>query len=124
VADIDRLPKTTISVKEKDGREHVFSGVALNVLLKDAGATLGDELRGKNLTKYMLVEARDGYKIVYALAEIDPAFTDRKIILANRKDGALLTAGEGPFRMIVEGEKRAARNARQVTVIKIQSAVE
>lgn len=121
-ADVDKLPKTSISQKDRADQEHTYSGVELGLVLKNAGVTLAEELKGENLTKYLLVEASDGYQIIFSLAEIDPAFTSRKIILANRKDDKLLAADEGPFRIIIEGEKRKPRNARQVISLTVKFA--
>jgi hypothetical protein len=47
------------------------------------------------------------------LSEQDPELTDRVILLADAKDGQPLAPNEGPFRIIVPGEKRAARWVRQ-----------
>lgn len=121
-ADVDKLPKTTIIGKNRAGKKHIYTGVALGFVLKQAGVSFGDELRGENLTKYLLVEASDGYQVLFSLAEIDPAFTNRKIILANREDGAFFTMDEGPFRIIIDGEKRMPRNAKQVVSLKIKFA--
>ena len=44
-------------------------------------------MKGKNLTKYILVTASDNYQVVFALAELDKAFTDRTIHLADQVDG-------------------------------------
>lgn len=66
--------------------------------------------------------ARDGYQVVFALAELDNAFTDKKIILASQIDDKPLAQTDGPFRIIVQGEKKPARCIRMVTAIKIQSA--
>jgi hypothetical protein len=68
------------------------------------------------------VDGTYGYQVVFSLAEVDPAFTDRKIILANRKDGKLLPAEEGPFHIIIEGEKKRPRSARQVISLKVELA--
>jgi hypothetical protein len=38
-------------VKDRDGKEHVFAGVALIELLEKAGVTTGAKLRGENLAK-------------------------------------------------------------------------
>jgi hypothetical protein len=65
------------------------------------------------------VEAADGYRVLFALPELDPAFTDRVIILADRADGDPLDNKEGPFRVVIPGEKRMARSARQVTTLKV-----
>ena len=57
----------------------------------------------------VLVEASDGYRAAFSLAELDPEMTDRVVLLADTKDGQPLSPREGPFRIIVPGEKRPAR---------------
>jgi len=59
------------------------------------------------------------YRVVFALAELDPAFTDRVILLADRADGQPLDNKTGPFRIVVPGEKRMARWVRQVITLKV-----
>ena len=109
-------------VKDRDGKEHEFKGVALIEILEKAGVTTGSKLRGENLTKFVLIEAADGYEVVYALPEIDPEFTDQIIILATEKDGQPLPNGEGPFRIITPNDKKQARWIREVRSIKIMFA--
>ena len=36
---------------------------------------------------YVLAEAKDGYRVVFALAELDPAFTDSKVLVAYAANG-------------------------------------
>jgi hypothetical protein len=67
----------------------------------------------------LLVEAADGYKVVFALAEVEPAFATREIIVADKRDGKALDAKEGPLRIVAPGDKRAARWVRQVTTLRI-----
>ena len=83
---------------------------------------LGQELRGQHLATYLLIEAADGYRVVFALPELDPAFTDREVLLADRRDGQPLAAAEGPLRLVVPGEKRHARWIRQVLSCTIRRA--
>jgi hypothetical protein len=54
------------------------------------------------------VEAADGYRVVIALPELDPAFTDKQILLAFLKDGKPLNDKEGPYRIVIPDEKRMA----------------
>lgn len=61
------------------------------------------------MTEVLLVEAVDGYRAAFALAEVDPAFAVREIILARTRDGKRLDAKEGPFRIVAPGDKRGAR---------------
>jgi hypothetical protein len=98
-----------------------FEGVPLATLLAMAGVQLGDALRGPRMTEVLVVTAADGYKVAFALAEVDPAFAVREIILADKKDGKPLDGREGPFRVVAPGDKRPARWIRQVTELKLTS---
>jgi Oxidoreductase molybdopterin binding domain len=88
-------------------------------VLEKAGAGFGESLRGNRLAFCLLVEAADGYRVVIALPEIDPAFTDKQVVLAFSKDGKPLDDKEGPYRLVIPDEKRMARWVRQVTALKI-----
>jgi hypothetical protein len=117
-----QLPRQSVRAKDRDGKEVEFEGVAVFEILQRAGLKLGQDLRGTALASYLLVEAADGYRAVFALPEIDPACTDRIILLADRRDGKPLLAQEGPLRIVVPGEKRHSRWVRQVVVLKIGRA--
>jgi DMSO/TMAO reductase YedYZ molybdopterin-dependent catalytic subunit len=121
-ADMAALPRTTVSANDKQGVSHSFTGVALSEIFKRAGVTTGAQLRGKNMTKYVLVSCADGYQVVFSLAELDSAFTDRVVVLADQEDGKPLPPANGPFRIIVPGDKKPARDCFQVASIAIQSA--
>src|SRR5262245_17272064 len=51
-----------------------YSGIPLSALLARAGAPQGSELRGKAIAQVVLIEASDGYRASFALAELDTAF--------------------------------------------------
>jgi DMSO/TMAO reductase YedYZ molybdopterin-dependent catalytic subunit len=120
-ADLARLTRrdTTVSAHEVAGR---YSGVALTDVLALVGAPLADSLRGRALATYVVAEAADGYRVIFSIAELDSRFTDRVVLLADRKDGQLLPASEGPYRLIVPGEKKPARWARQIVRISLGRA--
>lgn len=121
-ADLSAMPRSTAVAKDKQGTPHGFSGVALADIFKKAGVTTGRDLRGENLAKYVLVTCADNYQVVFSLAELDSSFTDRVVILADQMEGKPLPAGTGPYRIIVPGEKKPARNCFQVTAIDIKFA--
>jgi DMSO/TMAO reductase YedYZ molybdopterin-dependent catalytic subunit len=121
-ASLNQYTQTTVARKDKEGKDHNYTGVTLLEILKKAGVTMEEALKGKNLTKYLLVEASDNYQVVFALAELDKSYTDRAIILASTVDGKALPEGEGPFRIIVQDEKKPARCVRQVIGLKVQIA--
>jgi hypothetical protein len=118
-AEFAKLPRQTLSAKAHDGKESQYEGVSLIALLAKAGVPTGKDLRGPAMSLYVVAEASDGYRATFALAELDSAFTDRVILLADRRDGKPLSAREGPFQMIVPGEKKHARWVRQVIRLKV-----
>lgn len=119
IKDLKTFPPVEINAKDKDGTGHVFKGVRLFDILDSAGVTLGKQLRGENLTKYVSVKALDGYAVIFALPEIDPEFTSQTILLAYEADGKLLSKGEGPFRLIVPSDRKHGRWVREITSIEI-----
>jgi hypothetical protein len=117
-AQIANAPHVAVDAHDHAGAAH-FEGVPLSAVLSLAGVQLGDTLRGPRMAEALLVEAADGYKVVFALAEADPAFATREIILADKRDGKPLDAKEGPFRIVAPGDARPARWVRQVTTLRV-----
>ena len=120
--DLAKLPRQTVTAKDHDGKTATFEGVALVEILRLAGVEFGEKLRGKSLSLFLVVDAADGYRAVYALPELDPAFNDQTIILADRRDGKPLPEGQGQWRIIAPNEKRPARWVRQVVALNIRRA--
>src|SRR6201991_4786203 len=123
-ADLTAMPRTTATAKDKQGVPHTFAGVAIADILNKAGVTTGRQLKGENLAKYLLVTCADNYQVVFSLAELDSSFTDRVVILADQMEGKPLPSGVGPFRIVVPGEKKPARNSFQVTALTVRFAKE
>jgi DMSO/TMAO reductase YedYZ molybdopterin-dependent catalytic subunit len=121
-ADLQALPRKRLAVTDEKGTPVTYDGVPVVELLRRAGAPLGKQLRGPQMKLYVTADAADGYRVVFALPEFDPDFTDRVIILADRRDGHVLAPPEGPFRLVVTGDKRHARWVREVTVLDIEEA--
>ncbi|HWB12874.1 MAG TPA: hypothetical protein VG826_26850 [Pirellulales bacterium] len=117
----DKLPRTSVKVETQEG-ETAYEGVAMAELLKLVEAPLGKELRGKALASYVLVKATDGYRVVFSLPEVDPESTTQIVLLADRRDGKPLDGKEGPYRIVVEAEKKRARWVRQVIEISVEAS--
>jgi hypothetical protein len=117
-ADLAKMPRTTVTIPE-DGTDVHYEGVLLAEILKRAGAPVGAALRGKALASYLLCEAKDGYRVVFALAEFDPDFSDNPIIVADTRDGKPLFESQGPFRIMAPRDKKAARGIRMLTKLTV-----
>jgi len=121
-SDLEALPHVKVAVTDHSVGSATFEGVTLTSVLEKAGVSLGESLKGKRLASYLLVEAADGYRVVIALPELDPAFTGKQILLIFLREGKPLDAKEGPYRIVIPDEKRMARWVRQVTALKILEA--
>jgi len=117
-ADIEALPHVKITTATS-GVSATFEGVPLRAVLEKAGVGFGETMKGKRMASCLLVEAADDYRVVIALPELDPRFTDKQLILAFLRDGKPLDDKEGPYRIVIPDEKRMARWVRQVTTLKI-----
>lgn len=120
-ADLAKMPRTSATVKAEGekGAENTYEGALLYDILKEAGAPLDKQLTGKALASYILAEARDGYQVVYTLAELDPNFGANKIIIADTLNGKPLPENQGPFRLVVPGDKKGARSIRMLEKISV-----
>jgi hypothetical protein len=121
-ADIAALPHETVTLSLDGGRTQSCSGVPLTLLLQRVGAPTGKALKGVELADVVVVGATDGYHVALALAETDALVRTEKIVLADACDGAALPSGQGPYRLVVEGDKRPARSARMVSTITLRRA--
>ena len=124
LADLAKMVPRSEVRASAHGDAAVWSGVPLIDVLKSAGAPTGDAARGPALALYVRVTAADGYRAVFALAELDPGIGHANVILADRKDGQPIDGKEGPFRLIASGDARPARWVRQVIAIDVLSAPE
>jgi DMSO/TMAO reductase YedYZ molybdopterin-dependent catalytic subunit len=123
-SELRQLPRAEVRTPDPrdPGKEIVYSGTPLVEVLKAGGLTLGSGMAAIRDTVAMtvLVEASDGYRAAFSLAELDPELTDRIILLADTKDGQPFSPHEGPFRIVVPGEKRPARWVRQVNAVTVR----
>ena len=115
------LPRATASLRSGD-KAAPYEGVLLSALLKEAGVPSGPRLHGKPVASVVVITAADGYRVVLSLAEADASFRGGAIILADRKAGGPLDANEGPYRLVIDADKRPERSIRQVASIKVVPA--
>ncbi len=117
-ATLAKLPREAVTASEKDEQLHC-EGVPLAALLHAAGTIPSESLQGAQLTRYVLVAGRDGERVLFALAELDPTLGNRRVYLVDRCDGKPLVDEDGPLRLIAPDESRAARWVRGVEAITV-----
>src|ERR1700721_2014789 len=84
-ADSEALPREKVTTAAA-GSTATFEGIMLRDVLEKAGVSLGESVRGKRIASYLLVEAADGYRVVFALPEINPGFTTKKFVLPLKRE--------------------------------------
>jgi Oxidoreductase molybdopterin binding domain len=117
--DLAGMPRQTVTVTEEDGTKVTYEGVSLGEVLIKAGAPLGKQLRGKNLASYVSAKAKDGYQVVFTLAELDPQFANESIVVADKRDGKPLFGYQGPLRLVCANDKAGARSVRMLETLEI-----
>lgn len=113
------MPRTSIDTPaiHHEPAAH-WQGVSLEEVLQHAGAVSGEQLRGKNMATVVRVSAADHYQVVFSLGELDPMLGNEQVLLADTQDGHPLDK-DGPFRLVVPGDKRPARWIHNVTTIEV-----
>lgn len=122
MTELKAMPTAKVTTKDHDGTTAVYEGVPLHAILSRAGVPQGESLRGDALQLVVLVKAADGYKVALSVAELDPLFTDKQVLLAYKRNAADLDAKTGPLRLVIPDEKRQARWVRQVTELEVVRA--
>lgn len=117
--DLAKMPRVTVTVTDEDGTKVEYEGVPLREILKRAGAPMDKGLRGKALASYILAKARDGYQVVFTLAEVAPEFANEPIVVADKRDGKPLFGYQGPFRLVCPNDKAGARSVRMLETLEI-----
>ena len=113
------LPRDTVTPTFHNAAPQRFSGVHLRELLARAGFA-GERIRGRALASYLVVEARDGYRVSFGVADLDTALVAHRLVLVDSVDGRPLPPNEGPWRLIVAGDAHGARSARMVGAIRVR----
>ena len=115
------LPRTAVVVTAQ-GKTVTCTGVRLSALLTRAGVLSAEHLRGPALASYVLVTARDGHRVIYSLAELEPTLGNNNVVLVNQCEDKPLPDDSGPLRLIAPAESRSARWLRQVQSITVVAA--
>ena len=101
------------------GEKLVCTGPRLRDLAGRLGLPQGEKLGGPMLANALLLRARDGYAVLFSLAEIDATLGNSNAIVATACNGQPLDSKVGPYRLIVPGEQRPARAMRQLDTIEL-----
>ena len=112
------MPHEEVTASAHDEPASQWRGVKLEDVLAKAGVSLDKPLRGKALASFVRVTASDQYQVVFALSDLDPTLGHTQVFLVDTRDGRPLDK-DGPYRLLVPGDKRPARWVRSVVSIEV-----
>jgi len=122
VAALDGLPARHLATSflTEHGMHHAsFDGPLLWAVLAKTGA-IDPATRRDQVSQFIVVTGRDGYRAVLALAEIAPDFEGKAVLLADRMDGRPL--GPEHLRIVVPLDNHGGRSVRDVVRIEVLAA--
>ena len=70
------------------------------------------------MAKVLIATGRDGYTAALALAELDPVFEGKEVLIATTADGH--APEDGGLRLVVPGDQRGGRSVRDVVRIVVR----
>jgi hypothetical protein len=121
-AQLAMIPRHDLRVAGEGSTDSAtVSGVTLWDLIQKAGvpsATASGRQRG---SMYVRLKGADGQSAVFGLAEIDPGFSKRMVLVADRRNGQPLDGAEGPFRAFVPDDIRHGRWIRQLVLVEVDT---
>jgi Oxidoreductase molybdopterin binding domain len=118
-ATVEQLPaiEQKVSFLTSHGPEQAaYTGALLWSVLEHAEMLGGD--RRTHVRHTIVITGRDGYAVVLALAEIDPEFEGKQVLLAYRRNGQPMEGNT--VRLVVPGDRHGGRSVRDVVRIDIR----
>lgn len=118
---VDLAALQALPVTRQTMNGSVYTGVSLWTLLaQTAGGIKPGVASGKNPTiaMYVVATGSDGYRAVLSLAEIDPDFGNKAVLVAYSIDGKPLDRS-GVARLVVPGDVKAARSVSNLAAIEV-----
>ena len=103
--------------------DHAYRGVRLWYLLAEAGIAIPERistLPTATLHASLVATGSDGYQVLIALAEIDPAFNGREAIIAYERDGQQLGEDLGMAILVLPDDRTCDRDVYWLTRLEVR----
>jgi DMSO/TMAO reductase YedYZ molybdopterin-dependent catalytic subunit len=128
-ADLAARTAVTQTVNFSSGsgpQTHTYTGTSLWSLLNDAGLQADGARKNDLLSRHVLATGADGYKVVFALGELNPEYGNKPALVAYAETtagvSAPLGAADGPFRVTAPGDVKGGRYVSNLTRLDVVAA--
>jgi DMSO/TMAO reductase YedYZ molybdopterin-dependent catalytic subunit len=100
--------------------DRVYRGIPLWTLLTEAGLSPSPGPSFPSLRGYVVVTGSDGYEVLLPLADIDPEFEGREVIVAYAADGDFLDETRGMARLVIASDRTCMRGVWWLATIEVR----
>jgi hypothetical protein len=115
--DFRLYPRSTTQIAQNGGE--TYEGVALSEILRRAGAPIDGGRDKAEMRMCVEVISRNGPRVVFSLAELDPAFVDSNVIVADMHNGGSFDPNVGLF-LVAGSDKIQLRSVEHVLAIRVR----
>lgn len=128
LGDLQALPAVTQTVDYTAAglpQTRTYTGTPLWGLINNAGLVTNPAIKNDVLNKYVLATGSDGYKIVFSLGELSPAFGNRPDLVAYAQitDGVSgPLGGDGFARVTAPGDIRGGRYVSNLVSLAVRGS--
>jgi hypothetical protein len=121
-AQLATIPRHDLRVAGENSTDTAtVSGVTLWDLMQKAGVPAAAASGRQRGSMYVRLRGSDGQSAIFGLVEIDPSFSKRTVLVADRRNGQPLDAVEGPWRAFVPDDIRHARWIRGLVLVEVDT---
>jgi hypothetical protein len=117
LAELQGLPAVRLTIDDPGhaSAHKVYTGALLWTLVSKAGPVDAPGQKTR-LQHVLLARGRDGYAVALSLAEIDPSFEGKQVIVAYSQDGTALH----DLRLVVPNDRKAGRAVKDLAAIDVR----
>jgi hypothetical protein len=121
-AQLATIPRHDLRVAGENSTDSAtVSGVTLWDVMQKAGVPSAAASGRQRGSMYVRLKGADGQSAVFGLVEIDPSFSKRMVLVADRRNGQPLDDVEGPWRAFVPDDIRHARWIRGLVLVEVDT---
>jgi hypothetical protein len=122
VEDLLKLPQVTVHVHNEHRKiDEDYTGPLVADVLAKAGLVSSPETQPLILHSAVLATATDNYFVLYSCSEMEPAFSNSKVIVALMKGNGLPNTEGGNIQLVNTDGAKPARWVHGLTTLNVMS---
>ena len=122
VEDLLKMPQVTVHVHNAHrDNDETYAGPLLSDVLAAAGLTSSKETQPLILHSSIVATGTDKYFVLYSCAEVEPAFSNSKVIVAIMKSNGLPDTEGGNIQLVNTDGAKPARWIHGLTYLNVMS---